>query len=373
MNTQKPTIILTRYLYLKDEVEIALLMSLLNKKDSSLFWAFELYFSGFETELWDLFWKIYYEFYAALNATMEAFILTKQKEFISTETDEEEKKKIIAVIVNNLLVRKYTLDVFLLRQVVEQFEIEQPTTEETLEQLLKKADYEQLASFILEVMSEEALNDTLEKIVDYFISKGVPLKKAKILKDFKKLSHKNKNLILLSKTINYFHRLNGVKMGKSWYIYVEEENLKQYETIYNSETDSRNILEKACLYGTNESGYLGAFKLSRELVADIKTEYRFSWLYYASFTPVWASRIEKYGGFRDHETQKVQFQDDDFFDAFYNEFQYDPDEQNIDIQDKNIPFIKTDFIINQFLKSYSKLNIYKIDESYIDYLEKLSL
>ena len=35
-------IIFTRYLYLKDEVEIALLASLLNKKDDALFWAFEL-------------------------------------------------------------------------------------------------------------------------------------------------------------------------------------------------------------------------------------------------------------------------------------------------------------------------------------------
>ena len=52
-------IIFTRYLYLKDEVEIALLASLLNKKDDALFWAFELYFSGFESELIEILWKIY--------------------------------------------------------------------------------------------------------------------------------------------------------------------------------------------------------------------------------------------------------------------------------------------------------------------------
>ena len=43
--------IFTRYLYLHDEVKIALMASLLNKSNASIFWAYELYYSGFENEL----------------------------------------------------------------------------------------------------------------------------------------------------------------------------------------------------------------------------------------------------------------------------------------------------------------------------------
>ena len=77
-------IIFTRYLYLKDEVEIALLASLLNKKDDALFWAFELYFSGFESELIEILWKIYYEFYYSLNPSFECYFLKKHKQFLSS-------------------------------------------------------------------------------------------------------------------------------------------------------------------------------------------------------------------------------------------------------------------------------------------------
>ena len=43
--------ILTRYLYFKDDVLCSLFFSILNKeKDEALFWAYELYYSGYEEE-----------------------------------------------------------------------------------------------------------------------------------------------------------------------------------------------------------------------------------------------------------------------------------------------------------------------------------
>ena len=61
----------TRYLYEKDEVKISLIMSILNKKDDAIFWAYELYYSGFQNELVDLFWSLYYDFYYTLNPSFE--------------------------------------------------------------------------------------------------------------------------------------------------------------------------------------------------------------------------------------------------------------------------------------------------------------
>ena len=44
-------LVFTRYLYIKDEVKSALLISILNKSDDAIFWAYELYYSGNKNEL----------------------------------------------------------------------------------------------------------------------------------------------------------------------------------------------------------------------------------------------------------------------------------------------------------------------------------
>ena len=95
---------LTRYLYEKEEVEYSLVISLLKKKESALFWAFELYHSGFKEELKQIIWKIYYFYYAALNRTLEAYLFTKLKNM---------NEEIIPYIIHNLLVRKWSYDIHL--------------------------------------------------------------------------------------------------------------------------------------------------------------------------------------------------------------------------------------------------------------------
>ena len=81
-------IVLTRYLYLKDEVKLAFLVSLLNKSDDAIFWAYELYYSGFKMEFFDYIWTIYYDFFATLNPSFEQY-LNKMLKF-----DKENDKKI---------------------------------------------------------------------------------------------------------------------------------------------------------------------------------------------------------------------------------------------------------------------------------------
>ena len=59
---------LTRYLYFLDECLYSLMFSLIRAQKSSLneviFWAGEIYYSGFKDVLWEHIWKIYYDFYA---------------------------------------------------------------------------------------------------------------------------------------------------------------------------------------------------------------------------------------------------------------------------------------------------------------------
>ena len=67
------TPVFTRYLYLKDDVEISLLSSLLHKQrggrggGKAMFWGYELYHSGFIDDVLVVLWRAYYECYAMLK------------------------------------------------------------------------------------------------------------------------------------------------------------------------------------------------------------------------------------------------------------------------------------------------------------------
>ena len=116
MSTQNDSkIIFSRYLYLKDEIKLTLLISILNKHESALFWAYELYFSGFEEELFEHLWKIYYDFYYTLNPSFQDYFIKKYKLWQKPDTTPFEKNKIVSSIVNDLLIRPHNLDIFLLR------------------------------------------------------------------------------------------------------------------------------------------------------------------------------------------------------------------------------------------------------------------
>jgi hypothetical protein len=54
------TVVLTRYLYNKSEVEISFTKSLFDRKpDDALFWGYELYYSGFTDEVFEIVLRIY--------------------------------------------------------------------------------------------------------------------------------------------------------------------------------------------------------------------------------------------------------------------------------------------------------------------------
>ena len=90
----------TRYLYEKDEVKMALVVCILNKKDEAIFWAYELYYSGFQSELVAVFWSLYYEFYYTLNPSFEKYLQTKLKKSLDLDTD---SVNYISMIINNFM------------------------------------------------------------------------------------------------------------------------------------------------------------------------------------------------------------------------------------------------------------------------------
>ena len=71
-------LVFTRYLYPKLDVKQSLLIALLDRNSNkALFWAYELYYSGFEEDLFEYIYNIYDSFYKLENHELEHIIQEK--------------------------------------------------------------------------------------------------------------------------------------------------------------------------------------------------------------------------------------------------------------------------------------------------------
>lgn len=75
--------ILTRYLYVFDEVGLSFVESLLTHKsiDETIFWLSELYHSGFCQKSWELLWFVYFDFYFVSYPGFIKYLTQKHKTF----------------------------------------------------------------------------------------------------------------------------------------------------------------------------------------------------------------------------------------------------------------------------------------------------
>lgn len=102
-------VIFTRYLYNKVEVKQALFISLLNKNlDEAMFWAYELYFSGFGTDVFDYIINVYREIYSTLNPKLIFFI----EKMLIEWADDKSKDWTIGSIITTLVHRDYDINNF---------------------------------------------------------------------------------------------------------------------------------------------------------------------------------------------------------------------------------------------------------------------
>ena len=391
------TIQFTRYLYEKEEVKLSLMMCILNKKDEdAVFWAYELFYSGLSSELTELLWSIYYDFYAVLNPNFEKYLNTKLKTHLHQETLKLGEEKIIAMIINNFIIRPFSLDVFLLRMFYINFEFdksyiagykikkEYSIAKKELLKLLDDENYMLLASFILDDIEDRHLIETLGTIIDYYKKKGIVIDSVKIQNDFHLLvknNWRNIRVKLLSKLLYFKALLINKKLGKNVYIHIDEADVVMYETIHSDlseKTDGTKhtnlpaykILPIAALYQIDKYNYLSLFKLKRD-ETDIKKAYYDNWLYHAAFTPFWRERIMKYQGEIDMQNKKIIFKTDDDLEAFYEEFNYEPDEQKKEVQNKSIQEIECTRTWLSYYKENNKNSVIDFSESFIKELDKL--
>ena len=407
-------IVLTRYLYLKDEVKLAFLVSLLNKSDDAIFWAYELYYSGFKTEFYDYIWKIYYDFFATLNPSFEQY-LNKMLKF-NKINNKEIDDKLVSTIVQDLLIRPFNTDIFFLRTICSLFEIEcnlisintetkininklANSTSILYEQLTKwidDKDFKSIAQYILNIVTL----DTSDKLLYFIYSCAidvfadvyrVKLSKPKLLKEFgvaqerlnndsnfnnslKKIIY-DKKVLLLTKIMALFSLKEKLVKGKNFYIVVDPEDILHYETIDVTQTIRHyKVLDVARICGIDDLKHLSLFRLERETLFKngentdkLKDLYFNNWLYHASFSPVWFNRIKKYRGYVDYINQKVLFVDEDMMHMFYEKYGYEPDEQSQNTTDKCLK-INKGIDWTTFHNNFKTNSLFLIDEDFVEEL-----
>jgi hypothetical protein len=384
-------LVFTRYLYVKDEVRVALLVSILNKSDDAIFWAYELYYSGFKNELLGLIWKIYYDFFATLNPTFEQYLMKKHRELLESESDQD---KLVSSIIQDLLFRPFNADVFLLRNVSENFDSDITyhhgtekikdtiETRHNMKQWVANNDYRSITQWIFNVNKTIDIVDIYNICLDIFEEDGLKLTglqtKTKLAKEF--LSslklNMNPNIILLSKIISLFSKKEQLKKGKSIYINVEPEDIIPYETICGSdELKHYKILEKAYICGIDDLKHLSLFKLKRNKY-NLQEKYWYNWEYHANFSPLWSKRIRQFGGYPSYTKQKIIFKedpDDDLMQEFYSLYGLEPDEQCHTVQQKSIQQIEKVHNWKWFNDQYKKNGLFEIYEEELDEFDETGL
>lgn len=112
-NVGKLHIILTRYLYIKEEVMISLIVAIMEKnRDQAMFWAYELYWSGFQEEVFEYLMSVFAEMFEPLNPRLKPFLQTQ----VDSWKQDRTKHWAIGSMVRNLAdkSRMFNVDAFVL-------------------------------------------------------------------------------------------------------------------------------------------------------------------------------------------------------------------------------------------------------------------
>lgn len=384
-------LIFTQYLYIKDEVRLSLLVCILNKSDNALFWAYELYNSGFKYELFNLIWKIYFDFFATLNTSYEAHLFQNYKEYLNENTLNDEH--LIGSIVTDMLFRPFNTDVFMLRNLCDNFEIDISfscgeqinSAKELFDNMLvwiSNDDYRSISQWILNI-NRNSINvidiyDICLEIFENTLKILTAEKKHKLKQEFRKIIQINVNsdVILLTKILQLFSNKAKLKKGKSIYIDVQSDEIEKYRPKEASNNLKHyNILKNIGDKSIDEFQHLGLFKLTRDKY-NIKNVYYNKWLYYASFSPLWAKRIHNFKGCLNNEKQDVIFDEepnDDLMQLFYGKYGLEPDEQPINIYQSHIGLIEKKYSWNWFYNKYKNNGLLEVYEEELEEFDVIGL
>ena len=340
-----------------------LISDILEKKETAIHWACELFHSGFKVEFFEIIWKIYYNFFASLNPSYESYL---QKKEIAIFKDSESETKHIASIVKDLILRDYNMDVLLLRTYNEIFEMNE---KENLEKWIENEDYVSISIYICNQKSETSL-EIYKKAIDIF-GKRMNVYKSKWLKDYEKRiasANVDEHTILIAKIMSLF--MKSKRKEKKKYTLLDKEDVSHLENDAYLSMKAWKVLRHARLprnrgdcfaFFARPEKYIISEKVFKEIIPN-----KWQWLYHASFSPIWLERINQHQGCVDYENKNVCFVDEDLEEAFCKYYDYEPDEQPLCVfysdDDLSEAFGKMSIKMENFYEKYNVHGIVSVEE-----------
>ena len=240
---------LTRYLYCKMDVLASLFMAILEKDyTQAIFWAEEIYYSGWKKEVADYLMAIYKECFKRDNPKLGRFLKRRYSDITQDLTLDH--GNIVATMARNLAdpSRKYCI-----------------------------------AEFV--------------------------------------------NCIVINNNTSSNYKESNI------YVIIDIADTNTQNTNISINTVPRHILKTACKYETRKDMRSFLEYESDDEMGQSKL-HRDNWLYFASFSPIWAERISKYHGTANDEDQTIDFANEDDEEEFYEKYNYEVDEQSLELQNK---------------------------------------
>jgi hypothetical protein len=346
--------VLTRYLYIFDEVAISFITCLLKKKSlqECYYWLSELYYSGYIEQTWNLLWFVYYDFYYLGNQMFQIFI---NKKYVIYDL------KSMMTIVKNLFRMEATSNIFITRQYHLHIKeighifrgkkpawiIDYPLRYQPLFRYINKKNYHYAVSCLPDNIDDELY----DSIKIYFKLTEDEINSSK--KHVNESQYFNKIHILWAIICSHIFPEYQINNQKKNTIYISCSDSEYNDIVHHNEEpiplsksgnsqiyNTLQIKRKYAIY-TN----CGGFHLMRDTFNDdnninnidiMKRIIWYQWEYYAYDCPLWKERFNMYDIIIDSDKNKITFHDDDELEIFYSQFGYYPDEQSSETMNKSI-------------------------------------
>lgn len=306
---------LTRLLYLWDEVEASLLNCLLMKTDidACYFWCAELYYSDPEDtrNIFNLVWKIYYDFYAAYNPSMERYIQNKWLNW-----KKNKNIKTLIYIIHNLFMCTPSADVFLLRQYTSikngdnslviykthkskyDWLNDFPASYHTMLIAIHKKQLSN-AALQLRYLVDTQNPKTVYNVIIRYYSRHIELQSQRIIDkkweraNWPDLFHGMLALIVhLGTPIERITQRFVIQQPSNEIVAMIENHNKTIEDRHKSCNKVYRILRDMRIYAIHD--LIGVFALDRFKVCNFKEKNRLYWGEYAINCPLWKHRITNF-------------------------------------------------------------------------------
>lgn len=357
--------VLTRYLYIFDEVAISFISALLKKQTlhECYYWISELYYSGFVKQTWDLLWFVYYDFYYLNHDSFHSFICKKYHlhDFRSMMTVVKNMFRMTADS-NVFITRQYCVHVnnigHIFRGKKPMWLLNYPSKYHALFRYIDKKMYH----YAVTSMPDKIEDDLFDSIQLYFKVNDKEIQSLKSMLHDCKYSNKVHTVWAM---ICFFlfpenrdsDTTNGNVKKSTIYIACSDSEYNEMMGIHEDPVPPCKLgnsqvyktLEIKRKYAINPNCI--GFELMRDIfhsgsdadAADkgsdaeiVKNIIWYHWEFYAYQSPLWKERFDKYNITLDTDNHKIIFHDDDELELFYSQYGYYPDEATNDTLNKGL-------------------------------------